>query len=218
MVQVTEPAGIVPHLGREEAERLHHHYIGPEHLLLGLLVHDDNPAARLLRSHGLDLATVRAGVDRLVAQGVLPGPQPSDAELLASLGIDLEAVERRLKETFGWRAYYDAAQRVRLRSRYAFPHAPLGGTPLVCWRVLRFAGEEAAAGGQDLGPAHLLLGLLRDAQDPIGTGLYPQDRRLRGLLGLPNHGPHPIRLLVEARGLILEALGAAVRSELDRDR
>jgi ATP-dependent Clp protease ATP-binding subunit ClpA len=225
MVNTTEQAGVVPHLGSQEAERWQHHYLGPEHLLLGLLHqgdepirHGDNPAARLLRRHGLDLATVRAEVDRLISQGVLPRPQPSDTELLATLGIDLDAVERRLQATFGWRAYYNAAQRVRLRPIHAVSHAPLSGTPLVCWRALRFAAEEAAARDQELGPQHLLLGLLRDAQDPLSTGLHPQDRRLRGLLGLRNHGPHPIRLLIEARGLTLEGLRAAVLSELDQDR
>jgi ATP-dependent Clp protease ATP-binding subunit ClpA len=83
MVRFTEAAGIVPHLAREEAESRQQYYLGPEHLLLGLLIQDDNLAARVLRAHGLDLETVRAGVDRLVAEGVLPGPQPSDAELLA---------------------------------------------------------------------------------------------------------------------------------------
>ena len=62
----------------------------------------------MLRAHGLDLDTVRAGLDQLIAEGLLPGPQPSDAELLATLGIDLDAVLGRLKETFGWEAYYYA--------------------------------------------------------------------------------------------------------------
>jgi ATP-dependent Clp protease ATP-binding subunit ClpC len=73
MVRFTEPAGIVPDLGREEAEGREQWYIGPEHLLIGLLREGDNPAATLLRQHGLDLATVRDGIDRLVGQGVLPG-------------------------------------------------------------------------------------------------------------------------------------------------
>jgi hypothetical protein len=119
---------------------------------------------------------------------------------------------------FGWQAYYYAAQWVRLRSTHAFPHAPLGGTPLVCWRVLRLAAEEAAARDHELGPEHLLVGLLRDAQEPLETTLDVQDQRLRGLLGLPDHGPHPIRLLVEARGLTLEGLLAAALDELDRAR
>ena len=74
-VRWTEPAGIVPHFGREEAEARQQHYIGPEHLLAGLL-QGDNPAAHLLRAHGLDLAAVRAAIDRLVTQGGAP-PVPA---------------------------------------------------------------------------------------------------------------------------------------------
>jgi hypothetical protein len=233
MVQFGHAAGIVPHLGREEAERRHQYYLGPEHLLLGLLVEDDNPtvvvarangldldvhnpAARLLRAHRLTLASVRAGLDRLVAEGVLPGPQLSDRELLATLGIDLDAVRERLKESFGWEAYYDAAQDVRLRRVHPFPHAPGAGTPLTCHRVLLRAAEEASARDQEVRPLHLLLGLLRDAERPVDAGLHPGELRLRSMLGLPNSGPSPVRLLVEAHGLTLEGLQASVRAQLDR--
>ena len=239
MVRFTEAAGIVPHFAREEAERRHQYYLGPEHLLLGLLVGDENPmvtglrehglnlqvgddnlAARVLRAHGLDLETVRAGIDRLVAEGVLPGPQPSDAELLATLGIDLDAVMARLDESFGWEAYYDAAQHVRLRPAQPFPRAPGAGTPLICWRVFRFVAEEAAARGEDTTPLHWLLALLRDAEDPleVTTGRYPVERRKRAMYGLPNRGPSPVRLLVEAHGLTLEQLRTAVLEELDQPR
>lgn len=47
--------------GAEEAERLNHGHIGPEHLLLGLL-HEDTVAARMLRKHGLDLDNLRQKV------------------------------------------------------------------------------------------------------------------------------------------------------------
>jgi hypothetical protein len=33
--------------------------------------------------------------------GILPGARPSDVEVLATVGIDLEAVRDRLIETFG---------------------------------------------------------------------------------------------------------------------
>ena len=236
-MRFTEEAGIVPHLAREEAERRHQYYLGPEHLLLGLLVGDenpmvrglrahglnlqvgdDNPAARVLRAHGLDLETVRAGIDRLVAEGVLPGPQPSDAELLATLGIDLEGVMARLEESFGWEAYYDAAQHVRLRPAQPFPHAPGAGTPLICWRVFVLVREEAAARGEDITPAHWLLALLRDAEDPVEVTAhrYPVERRKRAMYGLPDHGPSPVRLLVESHGLTLDQLRGAVLEELDQ--
>jgi hypothetical protein len=215
MVGFARDARMVAHFGREEAEgRWQHRYLGPEHILVGLLVQGDNPAARLLRAHGLDLGTVRAGIDQLVADGVLPGPRPDDGELLATLGIDLEAVYGRLRQTFGDEAYYYAAQRVRLRRSQPVTHTPMGGTPMVCRRPWVTAVREAIARDQLIGSLHLLLGLLRDAADPAGTGLYRQERRRNLLLGLPDHGPSPIRLLVEAHGLTLETLEAAVLREL----
>jgi hypothetical protein len=198
-VHWTEPAGVVPHLGREEAEARHQYYIGPEHLLVGLLRQGaslrqgDDPAADLLRAHGLDLATVRAGIDRLVAEGVLPGPQLSDKELLATLGIDLHTVYERFKQEFGWEAWYDAAQWLGIRPVQPVPYAPGAGTPLTCHRVLVAACEEAVARGAEVGPLHLLLGLLRDAEPPVGVGLSPGELRLRSMLGLPNAGPSPVR-------------------------
>ena len=191
MVQFTDTAGLLPHLAREEAERRHQYYLGPEHLLLGLLVGDDNLAARVLRAHGLDAETVRAGIDRLVAQGVLPGPQPNDTELLATLGIDLDAVMARLDESFGREAYYYAAQNVRLRPIQPFPRAPGAGTPLICWRVFVLVREEAAARGEDITPAHWLLALLRDAQDPVEvtTHVFSMDRRRRPCTASPTMAP-----------------------------
>jgi hypothetical protein len=35
---------------------------------------------------------------------------------------------------------------------------------------------------------------------------------------LPDHGPNPVRLLVESHGPTLEQLGAAVLAELDQTR
>jgi len=204
-----------------EARRLGHHYLGAEHLLLGLLVQGDNLAARVLIAHGLDLQAARAGVDELIAQGVLPGPQPSDGELLATLGVDLKAVHARMQATFGDDAYWEAAQRVRNRPNQPVTHTPHISTdpsPLMYARALSIAAHEAIARDQDVGPEHLLLGLLRDAEDPVGTDLSAQQRRQRVLLGLPDHGPQPVKLLVEARGLTLETLREALLSELDHDR
>jgi hypothetical protein len=217
-VDITRPAGLACTMGRWEASRLHHAYVGPEHLLLGLLRQGDNPAARVLVAHGLDLETVRAEVDRLIAQGVLPAPHLGDAAPLATVGIDLEAVAGRLEESFGREAYWQATERVRNRPVQAATHRPMGvPPPFVCTRVLAVAAHEAIARDQPVGPEHLLLGLLRDAEDPVETEPYPQERRLRGQVGLPDHGPHAIKLLVEARGLTLDGLRAAMRSELDRD-
>src|SRR6266516_3251376 len=78
----TQPARRVVALAEEEADRLRHGYIGPEHLLLGIVRHGDSGAAGVLRAHGLDLAAARVEVGRLVDQGVLPRPERSDAEAL----------------------------------------------------------------------------------------------------------------------------------------
>jgi hypothetical protein len=258
----TRPAGIASAMAHGEARRLHHRYQGPEHHLVGLLLHGDSLAARVLLAHGLDLATVRAEIDRLMAQGVLPGP-PGEAELrhydvlverwldtqeqltpegraavrrmiaegelpgphlgdavqLAGLGIDLEAVAGRLTETFGREAYWRAAERVRSRPTQPATHQPMGvPPPIVCGRFLTLAREEAIVRDQEIGPEHVLLGVLQEAEDPIETHRHPAERQLRGQVGLPDRGPHPVRLVVEARGLTLAALAAAVRAELDHHR
>ena len=61
--------GRVMDLAREEAERIGHRYVGPEHLLLGLLREGGNPAAGMLRARGVDLAAARAALGRLADQG-----------------------------------------------------------------------------------------------------------------------------------------------------
>jgi ATP-dependent Clp protease ATP-binding subunit ClpA len=220
MTALTEPAQMATYLMQQEAERLQHRYLGPEHLLLGLLRQPDTTTARLLHAHGLDLASTRAEAERLIAQAILPRPQPSDAEVLASVGVDLVAVRDRLIETFGDEACYYAAQRVALRPRTAAPWAGMEmfNTPTLDRRALVFAAREADARGQEIGPEHLLVGLLRDASDPAGTDLYPNERREHAYLGLPLRGPHPVRLLIEARGATVEALLETMRGELDRNR
>jgi hypothetical protein len=90
-------------------------------------------------------------------------------------------------------------------------------TPTLWRRAMVFAAREAGRRGQELGPEHLLFGLLLDARDPAGTDLYPNERREHAYLGLPVRGPHPVRLLIEARGASLETLLEAVRGQLDQD-
>ena len=217
-VTLAEQAQEATHLAQLEAERLQHRYLGPEHLLLALL-RQDSAAARLLRAHGLDLEHTRADADRLIAQGALPRPRPSDAKVLATVSVDLQAVRNRLIETFGGEACYYAAQRVQLQPRSAAPWAGMEmfNTPTLWRRAIVFAAREAGRRGQELGPEHLLFGLLLDARDPAGTDLYPNERREHAYLGLPVRGPHPVRLLIEARGASLEMLLEAVRGRLDQN-
>jgi hypothetical protein len=151
-VDATRAAGHASGLARMEARRLGHHYLGAEHLLVGLLVHSDNLAARVLVAHGLELEAVRAEVDRLIDQGVLPRPQPGDGELLATLGVDLEAVHARLQATFGEHAYWEAAQPGALdfgKARSGFAKtSSLSGTFAGCVQAARARGARSATGCQ----------------------------------------------------------------------
>ena len=126
----------------------------------------------------------------------------------------------RLEESFGWEAYYDAAQNVRLRPAQPFPRAPGAGTPLICWRVFVFVPRRPPPAARTSPPRTGCSALLRDAEDPVEVtaGRYPMDRRKRAMFGLPDHGPSPVRLLVEAHGLTLDQLRAATLEELDHDR
>ena len=56
-------------LSQEEAQRLHHNYIGTEHLLLGLVREDKGIAALVLKSQGVELDAVRTKVQFIIGQG-----------------------------------------------------------------------------------------------------------------------------------------------------
>jgi ATP-dependent Clp protease ATP-binding subunit ClpC len=60
VVQRSERARRVLDLAREQAEGLGHRYLGPEHLVLGVLRDGGSGASRVLETHGVDLAA-RAG-------------------------------------------------------------------------------------------------------------------------------------------------------------
>jgi ATP-dependent Clp protease ATP-binding subunit ClpC len=69
MERFTQRARRVLSLAHEEAERLHHNYIGTEHLLLGLIREEGGVAGRVLRELGLDPARVKEMVERLTGVG-----------------------------------------------------------------------------------------------------------------------------------------------------
>jgi ATP-dependent Clp protease ATP-binding subunit ClpC len=69
MERFTQRARRVLSLAHEEAERLHHNYIGTEHLLLGLIREEGGVAGRVLRELGLDPARVKDMVERLTGVG-----------------------------------------------------------------------------------------------------------------------------------------------------
>jgi len=208
--RLTESARQVIELAGQESDRMAHDYLGGEHVLAGIAAQGSTRAARILADHGLGVAVVRAELDRLAAQGVLPPRWRNDAGLIGSLGIDLAAVRRTAEEAFGPDAVAQAAGRVSRRSRLRGGGpgwTPLCGKALAAKRAFYLAAVEA--GLSDVGPEHLLLGVLGDAAAPVRW--TRRTRRVRAYLGFPSQpGPHPVSAVIEARGTTLDALRKAV--------
>jgi len=59
-------------LAQDEAQRFSHHYIGTEHLLLGLLRVPESTAARVLANMSVDLSKVRMAVEFIIGRGARP--------------------------------------------------------------------------------------------------------------------------------------------------
>ena len=170
MAQWSEHTQRVLDLAWQEADRFGHRYLGPEHLVLGVLRDGGSGAARVLEARGVDLVTARAALGRLADRGVVAGPRPSDAELLGMLGIDLEAIRRSTEQAFGGMAVGWAireATRARGRGGGRVPRTPLGEPPMLIGQALQHAGEQARALGFGVvGPEMLLLGVVTDMQTP----------------------------------------------------
>jgi ATP-dependent Clp protease ATP-binding subunit ClpA len=140
---------------QQEARQLRNPYIGPEHLLLGMLDDVDGAGAgsELLAERGMTAEAVRRQ---------LHDPNASrldlDAEALNTLGIDLEQVRRVVEEQFGPGAL----------ARNAKP-MPTGHLCLTkrSKKVLELAVRAAQSTGSDtISSAHLLLGLIQDVDGP----------------------------------------------------
>ncbi len=69
----TQRARRVLSLAQEEAERMHHGYIGTEHLLLGLMREEGGVAGRVLREMGLESKRVQEMIERLTGANKTAG-------------------------------------------------------------------------------------------------------------------------------------------------
>jgi ATP-dependent Clp protease ATP-binding subunit ClpA len=156
---------------QEEARELGHDFIGTEHVLLGLLAHQDSPVAAALRDSGVDAEFVRGELVRRV------GPRPpgksyaeteeEDAAALKAIGIDLDAVRRAIEENFGEGSLRlpreaPAPKRRGLFGRsYAYGgHIPFSSRNK---KVLELSLREAVHLNQKfLAPEHIMLGMIRE--------------------------------------------------------
>lgn len=77
-------------LAMDEARAMGHHYVGTEHLLLGLLVEGDGVAGRILKQHGLNVEGTRRDVlKELDTNYAGKEPQPMEPQKSSDNMIDL---------------------------------------------------------------------------------------------------------------------------------
>ncbi|MDD9995001.1 MAG: AAA family ATPase, partial [Dehalococcoidia bacterium] len=115
-IGLTPRAKKVIELAVDEARRLNHHYIGTEHLLIGLMREGEGVAAGVLESLGVNLDKVRGETNRILTQSaqqrVSTGAGASSSAgarsgtrtpTLDQLGVDLTAAARsgKLDPTVG---------------------------------------------------------------------------------------------------------------------
>jgi ATP-dependent Clp protease ATP-binding subunit ClpC len=72
----TERVRKVLAMAREEASRLHHEYVGTEHILLGLIREGEGVAATVLQNLNVDLEEIQQKIEETVKKG--KAPQASD--------------------------------------------------------------------------------------------------------------------------------------------
>jgi hypothetical protein len=150
---------------------------------------------------------------------VVPGPRPSDAELLGTLGIDLEAIRRDTEQSFGVQALRNAsreATRARRGRVGRVPRTPLEGPAVLTTQATWLASRRAEALGYDaVGPELLLLGALEDVRTPWPRCMSnPWVRQLKASVGLPADYDGAAGALLTALGVDLEELRGAMSAAL----
>jgi ATP-dependent Clp protease ATP-binding subunit ClpA len=158
----TTPARNAVVQAQGSARRLGDDRIGVEHLLLGLLATDDGDglARSVLESFGV---TAEAVERELAARRVSGRLGQAEADALESIGIDLEAIRRRVEEAFGEGALDRGPRRPR-RGHIPFTRRAK--------KALELSLREARSlRHRHIGTEHLLLGLTRFEDDPAADAL-----------------------------------------------
>jgi ATP-dependent Clp protease ATP-binding subunit ClpA len=131
-----------------------------EHLLLGLASAPTTKAGRILHAHGVGRAVVLARLSDPAG-----GFSEADASALASVGVDLDAVQRAADEVFGEGAFAQAGVRpARGSGRFGeSAKAALAASLPEC----------LSSRSKEITTVHLLLGLLRDPNGRCSALLDP---------------------------------------------
>jgi ATP-dependent Clp protease ATP-binding subunit ClpA len=151
----THAAREVVVVAQEEAAAIGHDHVGTEHLLLGVAERDSG----VLASLGVDRARLRSVVAGLWPDGL-------DADALATIGIDLEAVRRSVEDSFGPGAL---TGRGGSRCGRRAGHMPL--CPRAKRALERALREALKLGHRHIGAKHVLLGLAHDPESGAALAL-----------------------------------------------
>jgi ATP-dependent Clp protease ATP-binding subunit ClpA len=159
----TDDARQVVHRAQAEARRLSHQHTGTEHVLLGLLADPESPAAQALR--GIDHAQAEAAIQAATRRPC--HGEELDADLLGTLGIDLDAIREKIEASFGPGSLDRAPFRTRRGALVSGRH--LSWTPKAKKALELSLREALALKSKEINTTHVLLGLIRE-----GSGLAMQ--------------------------------------------
>jgi ATP-dependent Clp protease ATP-binding subunit ClpC len=140
----TDRARRVVVLAQEEARLLNHNYIGTEHILLGLVAESEGVAAQVLGQGGVTLAVTRAAVEGGVGRGPAAPTGHIPSTPRAKKTLELAWREGTHLGVTDSRPIGDAGQFYGRRARP---------------RVRRRRRRRT-----EIGPEHMLLGLLREGE------------------------------------------------------
>jgi hypothetical protein len=149
-----------------EADRARHGYIGCEHLLLALLIDKDPTAREILATNGIGLPAARAAVADVISSGSGDGPRWNAADLLATLGLDLPAIQHQMRTDYGPHAIAELYRSPIGRHLYWGPLCGLHMAPGLKKALFR---GEGRAGFPTSG--HVLLSLLDAGSDGLDAVL-----------------------------------------------
>jgi ATP-dependent Clp protease ATP-binding subunit ClpA len=147
--------GAVPYLGAAASvsRQFHHMYIGTEHVLLALAEDSGGAPARVLEQRGLSAAGIRAELVSMVGVGQRPAGD-LDGDALATLGIDLDEIRRKVEQEFGPGALERAAMSAGDESTIGNPYRCIAPR---LKRAFEIAAREAR--GCPMSPSEVLIGL-----------------------------------------------------------
>ena len=149
--------------------------IRPEYMLHALAA-DEGVAGRVLAGLGVDAGDIERRLDRTAPlRKPLEGEPPGgDAEALASIGIDLDEIRRKVEESFGPGALDRSPGPAQGTGRIAMPREAKQSVELA-------AREARALRHGYVGTEHLLLGLIGAAQRNPRGDFSPQTLRGFGI-------------------------------------